>query len=131
MTLLADPGGSFRQVLVVDDEGALQMLVRAVLEQERFMVDIARDGMEACVQVRRQHYDAIVCDLRMPKMDGATFYGILKDTDASQAGRVIFVTGADIDADTGQKVLGRPILRKPFDIDELERIVARVACQAA
>jgi CheY-like chemotaxis protein len=123
--------GGFRQVLVVDDEGALQLLVRAVLEQDYYMVDVARDGLEACDRVRRNCYDAIVCDLRMPNMDGATFFGQLKQIDVEQAGRVIFVTGLEIDRETGDRVRGRPILRKPFDIAELERLVAGVVRQVA
>lgn len=124
------PGG-FRQVLVVDDEGALQLLVRAILEQDYYMVDVARDGVEACSQVRRNCYDAIVCDLRMPNMDGATFFDELKSIDREQADRVIFVTGLDIDSETGSRVKGRPILRKPFDIAELESMVAGVVRQVA
>lgn len=121
----------FRRALVVDDEGGLQLLVRAILEQGPFIVDVARDGLEACDLIRQTTYDAIVCDIFMPTMDGAAFYGALKEFDPRQAERVIFVTGGSLDPETRARVRdsGRPMLRKPFEIEELERAVIRVADQ--
>lgn len=93
------------------------------------MVDVARNGCEACDRIRTNQYDAIVCDLLMPQMDGAAFFRALKELDEEQADRVIFVTGASLDLETRAQIResGRPILRKPFDIDELERAVNAVA----
>jgi CheY-like chemotaxis protein len=132
VTMAAEQKAGFRRALVVDDEGGLQLLVRAVLEHGSYMVDVARNGCEACDRIRTNQYDAIVCDLLMPQMDGATFFRALKELDEEQAGRVIFVTGASLDLETRAQIResGRPILRKPFDIDELERAVNAVA-QAA
>jgi CheY-like chemotaxis protein len=123
--------GAFRRALVVDDEGGLQLLVRAILEQGPFIVDVARDGLEACDRIRQTSYDAIVCDIYMQSMDGAAFYGALKEYDSRQAERVIFVTGGSLDPETRARVRdsGRPLLRKPFEIEELERAVTRVADQ--
>lgn len=119
----------FAGALVVDDEGGLQMLVRAILEHGDYLVDVARDGLEACQRVKGARYDAIICDIYMPNMDGLTFYRNLRDIDGEQAGRVIFVTGADIEDDFVRAVRasGRPVLLKPFEIDEFARTVDSVA----
>ena len=118
----------FRRALVVDDEGSLQMLVRAILEHTAFLVDVAPDGVQACRRVRESSYDAIICDICMPNMDGITFFRALWDINPVQARRVLFVTGADLDPETRQKVLetGQPILYKPFEVVELQRIVEAV-----
>lgn len=119
----------FRRVLVVDDEGGLQLLVRAILEQGPYLVDVARNGLEACDRIRQATYDAIVCDIFMPSMDGAALYGALREFDPRQAERVIFVTGGSLDPEKRAQVKdsGRPLLRKPFEIEEFERVVAVVA----
>lgn len=115
----------FRRALVIDDEGGLQLLVRALLEHEGFLVDVARDGVEACRRVRITKYDAIICDIFMPNMDGADFFRALCDIDRGQAARVLFVTGGEMDTAVSARVLesGRPILYKPFGVDEFTRAV--------
>jgi len=119
----------FRQALVVDDEGSLQLLVRAILEHGAFLVDVAPDGVEACERVKKTRYDAIICDIFMPNMDGTAFYRELMRIDEQQARRVIFVTGADLDDDVKAKVKqsGRPILYKPFEIEEFTEAVNLIA----
>jgi two-component system NtrC family sensor kinase len=107
----------------------VQLLVRAVLEQGPYLVDVARNGFEACDRVRQGTYDAIVCDIFMPSMDGAAFYAALRECDPEQAERVIFVTGATLSAEKRAwlKQTGRPLVHKPFDIEEFERVVDAVA----
>ena len=119
----------FRRALVVDDEGGLQLLVRALLEHEGFLVDVARDGIEACRRVRTNSYDAIICDIFMPNMDGAGFFRALCEIDRGQAARVLFVTGGEMDEAMSARVLesGRPILFKPFGVDEFTCAVGLVA----
>ena len=109
----------------MDDEGGLQLLVRAILEHSAYLVDVARDGLEACTHVRSTKYDAIICDILMPNMDGAAFYGALLEIDEQQARRVLFVTGADLDEKTKTTLRdsGQPLLHKPFEINEFEEAV--------
>ncbi len=123
----------FRRALVVDDEGGLQLLVRAILEHSAYLVDVARDGLEACNRVRGVKYDAIICDILMPNMDGTTFFHTLLEIDAQQARRVLFVTGEDLDDETKAKLRtsGRPLMHKPFEIDEFQRVVDGVAAGTA
>lgn len=123
----------FRRALVIDDEIGLQLLVKAILEQGSYMVDVARDGHEACDRVQDNSYDAIVCDLRMPKMDGTTFFGKLKELNRHLAQKVIFITGVELDTEIKRAVResGRPLLRKPFGIEELEDAVDAVASGTA
>lgn len=58
------------KIIVVDDEAAIRRILREVLEHEDYQVDEAANGMEAIQKVKEQEYDAMLCDIKMDKMDG-------------------------------------------------------------
>ena len=58
------------RILVIDDEQSIRSTLREILEYEKFRVDDAKDGEEGIKLAREHHYDAILCDIKMPKMDG-------------------------------------------------------------
>ena len=62
-----------KQLLVIDDEENLRHLLRSLLEKEGYDVCLAADGQEALVFLEQQDFDIILCDLRMPRMDGMEF----------------------------------------------------------
>lgn len=57
-------------ILVVDDEKAIRMALREILEFENYEVSEAKDGEEAYEAMKNQDFDAIICDIKMPKLDG-------------------------------------------------------------
>ena len=69
---LADDVGAGAAVLVVEDEAALGAAVAEALADAGFLVDRAGDGLEALDRLRARAYDLIVCDLKMPRIDGNT-----------------------------------------------------------
>ncbi|MEI7490281.1 MAG: sigma-54 dependent transcriptional regulator [Bacteroidota bacterium] len=58
------------RILVIDDEQSILSTLHEILEYEKFRVDDAKDGAEGLKLARDHHYDAILCDIKMPKMDG-------------------------------------------------------------
>jgi len=58
------------KILVIDDEKSIRNSLRDILEYEKYSVDEAADGVEAIELVKKNQYDAILCDIKMPKMDG-------------------------------------------------------------
>jgi len=58
------------RILVIDDEKSIRNTLREILEYEKFMVEDAADGQEGLAVVREQFFDVILCDIKMPKMDG-------------------------------------------------------------
>jgi two-component system nitrogen regulation response regulator NtrX len=58
------------KILVIDDEKSIRNTLREILGYEKFIVDDAADGMEGNAKVKEQNYDVILCDIKMPKMDG-------------------------------------------------------------
>ena len=58
------------RILVIDDEKSIRNTLREILEYENYGVDDAADGFEGLRLVKENKYDAILCDIKMPKMDG-------------------------------------------------------------
>ncbi|NVO21711.1 MAG: sigma-54-dependent Fis family transcriptional regulator [Bacteroidetes bacterium] len=58
------------RILIVDDERAIRNTLREILEYENYLVDEAVDGPAALEQVGKEAYDVILCDIKMPQMDG-------------------------------------------------------------
>jgi DNA-binding NtrC family response regulator len=57
-------------ILVIDDEKAIRKALHEILTFEGFVVDEAADGAEGVKKIRENNYDCILCDIKMPKMDG-------------------------------------------------------------
>lgn len=59
-----------QSILVIDDEKAIRKTLSEILSFEGFVVDEAADGSEALKKIKEGNYDCILCDIKMPKMDG-------------------------------------------------------------
>jgi len=57
-------------LLIVDDERAIRNTLKEILEYEKYKVDEAEDGAKALQMINENHYDAVLLDIKMPKMDG-------------------------------------------------------------
>jgi len=58
------------KLLIVDDEKSIRGTLREILEFEKYKVDEAKDGEEAWELLQSNSYDVVLCDIKMPKMDG-------------------------------------------------------------
>ena len=112
-------------VLLVEDERALAMAVVEALTEAGLRVEHAGDGEEALARVRQNNYDVVICDLKMPRVDGMTLYRAIAAGRPSLARRVIFVTGdvAGPDAERFLEESGCRWLAKPFRLGDLLRNV--------
>ena len=61
------------KILIIDDEASLRHMLRLVLEREGYSVSDAANGVEALTRLNQETFDLILCDVRMPEMDGLTF----------------------------------------------------------
>jgi signal transduction histidine kinase/CheY-like chemotaxis protein len=115
-------------VLVVDDEAALAAAVSAALQDAGYSVEQASDGEQALIRVQSRPFDLVICDLKMPRVDGRTFYGMLLTAKPALAARVIFVTGdvAGTDAEKFLEESGCRWLAKPFRLADLVRAAKEV-----
>jgi signal transduction histidine kinase len=111
------------RVLVVEDEPALAAAVAESLTDAGFVVDRAGDGEEGLTRLTEARYDLLICDLKMPRIDGVQFYRAMAAATPALARRVIFVTGdvAGTDAERFLEETGCRWLSKPFRLGDLLR----------
>ena len=67
-----------QSILIVDDEKAIRKTLAEILTFEGFTVEEAADGAEAVTKIKDNNYDCILCDIKMPKMDGIEVLEIAK-----------------------------------------------------
>ena len=116
------PGAS---ILVVEDETALAHAVTDMLKDAGYVVERAADGEEALEMVSSRAFDLVICDLKMPRVDGKAFYRALAKDAPALAKRVVFVTGdvAGTEAERFLSTSGCRWLAKPFRSADLLRAV--------
>jgi two-component system, cell cycle sensor histidine kinase and response regulator CckA len=115
----AQPRQVMHRVLVVDDDHDLAQLLREVLTYDNCEVDIATNGMEAMDHLRTDEYDAVICDLMMPRVDGEVLYNDVVRQYPFLADRFIFVTGQASRKAGFSEFVGRTgnhLIEKPFDL---------------
>jgi len=115
-------------VAVAEDEAALGAAVAESLVDAGFVVDRAGDGAEALARVAARTYDLIICDLKMPRVDGMTFYRTLERDHPAAARRILFVTGdvAGTEAERFLDETGCRWLAKPFRLRDLLRTAKEI-----
>lgn len=58
------------RILIIDDEKSIRKTLKEILEFEKFKIDDAEDGMAGLDLLKKNSYDVVLCDIKMPKMDG-------------------------------------------------------------
>lgn len=112
---------ALKAVLVVDDDKQLASALQWILRDENYLVDVAFDGEEALLKVKVHEYDAVICDVMMPRLRGDEFYIQAKKLRPKLADRFIFITGFGTDSDIREFLSARRLkhLIKPFPIEKL------------
>ena len=83
-----------KRALVVDDDTVMVEHASAVLRRAGYHVETAGDGMNALAMFRASHFDAVVCDIRMPKLSGISFLKNLRLA-AESTCRVVMMSSLD------------------------------------
>jgi CheY-like chemotaxis protein len=121
------------RILVVDDEPPILDLIAAILETDGHEV-VRVDRAEAALErLERESFDAILCDIRMPGMDGKALTEAIRQRRPELARRILFVTGDLLDDETERflRERGYPWMEKPFDSQELRNAIAKVLAESA
>jgi two-component system NtrC family sensor kinase len=118
---------SGRRLLVVDDEPSLRAGLEAFGRMRGIEVVAAESGPVGLAAANAQRFDAVVCDLRMPGMDGIAFHEELRRSHPALADRTVFVTGDVVDVSQRLGPASRqPTVAKPFTFERLEETLAAV-----
>lgn len=116
------------RVLVIEDEPTVAQLVSDVLREEGHHVEAVLDSQEGLKRISRDSYDLIVCDLRMPRLDGPAFYDALVRAGSPTRHHILFITGDTLGPRTVEFLKSRrlPYLGKPFLVEELKLAANRI-----
>jgi EAL domain-containing protein (putative c-di-GMP-specific phosphodiesterase class I) len=122
-----EPAGSFAQprILVADDDDASRGFLARGLRSAGYEVVLASNGAEATDIVRASPVDAIVSDISMPEMTGIQLLKAIRQRDADVP--VVLITGSpDVESAMEAVRFGALLyLKKPVDLEELRRVMAR------
>jgi len=113
-----------KSVLVVDDDPDLLGLVQLLLEGVGYRVITAGEGQEALSRVAEKMPDLILLDMKMPGMNGWDFARAFRQR-YDRAAPIVVLTAAEDARKRAEEIGAEGYLGKPFDIDELIRIVER------
>lgn len=114
-------------VLVIDDEVSILSFVQRYLSRRGHAVITATDGESALRLAEQTSFDVVICDMRMPGIDGTEVIRRLRTTSACQQARIILSTGDGIGALGGPRELTElgiaAIVEKPYEIEVLRQAV--------
>lgn len=117
------------RAIIVDDEVEIAKLISEALSRKGYRSDLAGSGSEAQALIAAGDYDAVICDLRMPDMDGPALFRWIKAHHPALVERMLFVTGDALGPAAGRFLAesGRPFLEKPFTPADVTRLIAGFA----
>jgi two-component system NtrC family sensor kinase len=120
-------------MLVIDDEPGFVRALASLLRRDGATVDTADNGHRALAHLQERCYDVILCDVRMPELDGPAFYDILTSQYPFLCQRVIFFTGDTLGAASLAflKQCGQPWVAKPCTAAAVRGAIAQVLRAAA
>ena len=114
---------SAARVLVVDDEKSMRDLLTITLERAGYDVTTAEGGEAAIETIRKESFDSIITDLRMPRVDGMQDLRAAKDVAPDTAVIVITAVASTESAVEAMKLGAYDYITKPFKLDEVELII--------
>jgi DNA-binding NtrC family response regulator len=113
-------------ILVVDDEPAIGVAIRRLLQRGGHDVDVTSSGEDALARLAARRYELVITDLNLGSMSGMEVLRAAKERSPATAVVMITAYGSEQRAVEAMKLGAVDYLPKPFDNDELELVVARV-----
>ena len=109
---------SQHKILIIDDERSIRRTLRDILEYEKYEVDDAEDGIQALEKLKESSFDLILCDIKMPKMDGLEV--LIKAQELSEAPIVMISGHGTIETAVDALKSGAyDYIAKPLDLNRL------------
>ena len=108
-----------KRILIVDDEENFRHMLSVILKKEKYDIETASNGAEGLQKVAVSEFDQILCDIRMPQMDGLEF---LRETQKMGVSTTIIMMSAYGTVDTAieaMKLGAYDYISKPFKPDEI------------
>ncbi len=119
------PAHTGRNALIVDDEAEVGLILCEMLTALGMRCDLVTSGETAIERLEGQGYDVIICDMRLPGIDGPALYAWIAERRPHLCARTAFVTG-DTLGQASERFLARvrrPLLEKPFLPSDVARLI--------
>jgi two-component system response regulator AtoC len=114
-----------KHVLVVDDEENMRHMLSVLLSGEGYLVETVANGQEAIDVLANRQFNFVLCDIKMPKMDGLTF---LEEAKSINHGATVIMMSAFGSVDTALKAMKQgayDFISKPFKTDEVVLVLKK------
>ncbi len=114
-----------KHILIIDDEENLRHMLSVMLTRQGYVVDSAANGEEGLQRIKEKAYDFILCDIRMPEMDGKSF--LARALEQSVIAPVIMMSayGSVETAVECMKMGAYDFISKPFKKDEIVMVLRK------
>jgi response regulator RpfG family c-di-GMP phosphodiesterase len=113
------------RILVVDDEKIIREIIADFLSMEGFAVRTAEDGDSALLELSRQQYDLVLCDMKMPKMGGLELLEAIRKHTPNIVTIMMTGFGTVESAIDAMKKGAYDYILKPFKVDEVVQVIRR------
>lgn len=107
------------KILIIDDEKVIRDTLREILEYEKFNISEAKDGEEGLAKIKEEDFDLVLCDIKMPKMDGIEVLEQAKALDKPPQFIMISAHGSIETAVEATKKGAFDFIPKPPDLNRL------------
>ena len=114
-----------KHILIIDDEENLRYMLSVMLTRQGYVADIAVNGEDALLRVREKAYDFILCDVRMPEMDGKTFLSRALGDGVTAPVIMMSAYGTVETAVECMKIGAYDFISKPFKKDEIIMVLKK------
>lgn len=107
------------RILIIDDERSIRNTLKDILEYEKFEVELAEDGLEGLEKAGKAKFDVILCDIKMPRMDGIE---VLEKLQEQQNEATVVMISGHGNIDTAVEAIKKgayDFISKPLDLNRL------------
>jgi two-component system, NtrC family, nitrogen regulation response regulator NtrX len=107
------------KILVIDDERAIRNTLKEILEYEKYQVELAENAQKALDLIKTSEFELILCDIKMPEMDGLELLPLLVETHPDTP--VVMISGHG-NIDTAVEAIKKgayDFIEKPLDLNRL------------
>ena len=108
-----------RRLLIIDDEANMRHMLSTVLKKAGYQVETAEDGAQGLKMIQQSPYDFILCDIKMPTMDGMEFLKLSRDRIGAATIIMMSAYGSIDTAIDAMKSGAYDYISKPFKTDEV------------
>ena len=107
------------RILVIDDERSIRNTLKDILEFEKYQVEVAEDGFKALEMIKAADYDVVLCDIKMPGMDGIE---VLQKIEEMKPDTPVVMISGHGNIDTAVESIKKgafDFIEKPLDLNRL------------